>query len=406
MDPRYVPHLAWVDAQQGRMSRLIAEWARVNSGSHNVEGLRQCTELVLGEFAGLGGEVRLVDLPSQPWVGPDGNVAPRPLGRLVHIARRPAAGLRVLLGIHIDTVYGPDDPFRDVTAAGPDTLVGPGVADAKGGLAVMLVALEALGRSPFAGRVGWDLFINPDEEVGSPGSGPLLADLAKRCSLGLLFEPSLPDGSLVGARKGSGQFAAVVTGRAAHAGRDFHRGRNAVHALAEFVTGVAGLNGASPGIVANVGRVAGGGAANVVPDRAVCHFNLRADSADEQRLAEAHLARLAEAVNARDGLTLTLHGSFASPPKPLDDATRRLLDYAAACGRDLGLSVGWRDSGGACDGNRLAAAGLPTLDSLGPTGGELHSPREYLSLPSLAERAKMTTLLLMKLATGECPWPG
>jgi glutamate carboxypeptidase len=89
----------------------------------------------------------------------------------------------------------------------------------------------------------------------------------------------------------------------------------------------------------------------------------------------------------------------------LDEGTHQLLEAVADCGRLLGLDLSWRPSGGVCDGNRLAAAGLPTVDTLGPRGGELHSPREYVRLDSLVERAKLTALLLMRLAAGDVP-PG
>jgi glutamate carboxypeptidase len=360
---------------------------------------------VVRSFEGLGGDVRWIELPPQQTVDSSGQAVSRPLGRAVHITRRRDAPLRVLLAIHVDTVYGPDDPFQQTTRVDGNTLRGPGVTDAKGGLAVMLVALEALERSAFADKIGWDVFINPDEEIGSPGSAPFLTALASEHALGLLFEPALPDGSLVGARKGSGTFSAVFGGRAAHSGRDPQAGRNAVHAMAEFVVALNAVSAGSPGITVNVGRVEGGGPVNVVPDRAACYFNVRVASADEQQKVERHLERLRDDYNARDGLRLTLSGKFTSPPKPLDGPTRRLLEQLASCGCELGLDIGWSDTGGVCDGNRLAAAGLPNVDSLGPRGGGLHSPQEFLLLDSLTERAKLAALLLMKLASGEFPWP-
>jgi glutamate carboxypeptidase len=75
------------------------------------------------------------------------------------------------------------------------------------------------------------------------------------------------------------------------------------------------------------------------------------------------------------------------------------MEMVESCGRDLGLPIDWRDSGGASDGNKLAAAGLPNIDTLGPRGGNIHSPEEFLLLDSLVERAKLTALLLMKLAS-------
>jgi glutamate carboxypeptidase len=103
---------------------------------------------------------------------------------------------------------------------------------------------------------------------------------------------------------------------------------------------------------------------------------------------------------------VSFDGTITAPPKPLDAPTQRLLDELAECGDLLGMpKLEWRGTGGVCDGNRLAAAGLPTIDSLGPRGGELHSDREYLALGSLAERAKLSALLLMRLAKGDVEPP-
>jgi glutamate carboxypeptidase len=397
--------LQWVDAQDARLRRLVAEWAAINSGSYHQGGLRRCTDAVAREFRGLGGDEQWLDLPPQTVIDDGGRASQHPLGQAVRIAKRPDARRKVLLAIHVDTVYGADDPFQTVTHADPNTLRGPGVVDAKGGLAVMLAALEALERSPLASRIGWTVLINPDEELGSPGSGHLFEKLAKQHDIGLLFEPALPDGSLVASRKGSGNFTAVLRGRSAHAGRDFTNGRNAIAALAELVVRLHQMNDQGDDLTVNVGRINGGGAVNVVPDLAVCRFNVRVTSYEQQRAFEDQLRRMEREFSARDGYRLSIDGSFTAPPKVLDAPTSRLLDAAVACGRGLGLSLGTAGSGGTCDGNRLAAAGLPNLDSLGPRGGNLHSPDEFLLLDSLTERAKLAALLLMRLAAGDVPWP-
>jgi glutamate carboxypeptidase len=394
-----------VDAQDARLRRLVAEWAAINSGSYHVEGLQRCTEAVVREFRALGGDEQWLDLPPQTVIDEAGEPTQRLLGRAVRIVKRPGARRRVLLAIHVDTVYGTDDPFQAVTQVDPNTLRGPGVVDAKGGLAVMLAALEALERSAVSSQIGWTVLINPDEELGSPGSGRLLDELAKQHDVGLLFEPALPDGSLVAGRKGSGNFTVVMRGRSAHAGRDFYAGRNAVVALAEFVVRLNQFNAPGAGVTVNVGRFEGGGAANVVPDVATCRINVRVGARSEWEAFNARLSDLAREFAAREGYRLEVHGGLTAPPKAADEATLRLLGHAADCGREIGLDLRWRDSGGTCDGNRLAAAGLPNLDSLGPRGGNLHSPDEFLLLDSLVERAKLSALLLMKLAGGEIDWP-
>lgn len=394
---RFAPHLAWIDARAQRMAQRVAEWAEINSGTWNAAGVNRIGENVRAELQRLDCDVRTIELPPQEWVEPSGETSHRSLGHALHATKRSGGPLRVLLAIHLDTVYPVDDPFQHATRLDENTLRGPGVADAKGGLIVLLTALEALERSPFAGRVRWEVLLNPDEEIGSPASSALFVDAAQRNDVGLLFEPALPDGTLAGARKGSGNFTAVVTGRSAHAGRDPQAGRNAIHALAEFVVGVAAINNPRDGVIANVGRIEGGTAPNVVPDRAVCRFNLRVDTIEQQRHVDAQLAALARQIDQREGYTLRLTGGFTAPPKPLDTKAMQLFEHVATCGRDLGMTIQWRSTGGVCDGNRLAAAGLPNVDTMGPRGGNLHSAQEFLLLDSLVERAKLTALVLMRM---------
>lgn len=402
---RYASDMVWISKQRERMCRLVTDWANINTGSQNLTGLEACARCVEGELECLGGQRERVDLPAFHSVDSAGQVVRHRLGQALRIWKRPDAPLQVFLGIHLDTVFTPEDSFQAVTMRSADVMQGPGVADAKGGVAVLLVALEALERSAWAQGIGWEIVLNPDEELGSPGSGVLLATAARRNDLGLLFEPALADGALVGARKGSGNFTAVVRGRSAHAGRDAHLGRNAIHALARFIGAISSLDGTEPGLTVNVGKIEGGTAANVVPDLAIARLNVRAATQEQIELVEQRLESLAWEANQSDGIALQIHGGFLSMPKPLEGGGLALLEHVASCGKDLGLEITWRSSGGVCDGNKLAAAGLPNVDSLGVRGGGLHSPSEYLLIDSLTERAQLAALLLMKLASGEIVWP-
>ncbi|MFI5381034.1 MAG: hydrolase [Tepidisphaerales bacterium] len=397
--------MEWIETQRQRMCRLVTEWSSLNTGSYNRAGLDRCADAIAGEFSPLGGDIEFVDLPPQVCIDSSGSTFQRRLGRAIRIRKRRGSGLPVFLGIHYDTVFGPDDGFQNTELLDENTLRGPGVADAKGGLVVMRVALEALERSGLAEGIGWEVFINPDEEIGSPGSAPLLAEMARDNALGLLYEPALEDGALAGARKGSGNYTVAVRGREAHAGRDFHTGRNAIHALAELIVGLNQLNGGAEGVTVNVGRIEGGGPVNVVPALAIGRFNARVTTPEQQRWLTARIDELIGQIARQDGIRVELHGGFASPPKLVDEPMRQLLESVASCGRELGIPIHWRSTGGACDGNKLAAAGLVNVDSLGVRGGHLHSNREFLILDSLTERARLSALLLMKLASGEIDWP-
>ena len=386
---------------------LLRHWAEINSGTFNVDGLAAMEEELVYGFSALRPDtVERIELAPAPSVDSAGNVVSRPLGKALRFTKRADARVRVLLVIHYDTVFGVDHPFqRTQMLDGTDALCGPGVVDAKGGIVVMLSALRALEEGGDAARdLGWEVILNPDEEIGTPSSAALLRDAVTRNHLGLVFEPAFPDGTLVGARKGSGTFTAVVRGRAAHAGRDFDKGRSAILAMAELIRALPPRP--RPGLIINCGRVEGGGSAvNIVADLAIATFNVRADTHDDRFWFEQLFHGAAAQLEQREGIRVTLHGQFNSPPKPMDARSGKLMESVLACGRELGLTLAVKPSGGTCDGNKLAAAGLPVVDSLGPVGGDLHSEREYVHLGSLIERAKLIALLLHRLGSGEIPPP-
>ena len=271
----------------------------------------------------------------------------------------------------------------------------------KGGLAVLLSALEALEQSPFAGILGWDVLINPDEEIGSPGSRYLFEKLAEQKEVGLIFEPSYPDGSFVSSRKGSSNWTVVAKGRSAHVGRHFEQGRNAITALSRFLLEAESLSEPERGITVNIGYIEGGGAINIVPDLAIGKFNCRVVEIKDLAILSQKLYRLVEEASKAEGISLTLYENEKNPPKPFDSKLQMLFDVFKKCGTSLGIEIKWKPSGGACDGCRLYAAGLPNIDTLGPIGGHIHTFDEYIELDSLTHRAQLTALFLMQLAAGE-----
>ncbi|HSI36775.1 MAG TPA: M20/M25/M40 family metallo-hydrolase, partial [Tepidisphaeraceae bacterium] len=309
---------------------------------------------------------------------------------------------RVLLMIHYDTVYPPAEAPARGRADAAGSYVGPGAADAKGGIVVLLYALLALEQSPLAGRVAWTVALNPDEEIGSPGSAHTLIELAREHDVALVFEPAPSATHMAVARKGSGSFEAIFRGRSAHAGREIEKGRNAVLAAARFaLDATAAVISIGHGATMNVGRITGGGPVNVVPDAAAVEFNVRAAAPEQAEAIERKLHDQIALACAADGISAELRGQFTSPPWVQSDAGRALFAALQMCGRELGLTLGGVSSGGASDANKIATAGIPVLDSLGPVGHQIHSPDERVELPTLVERAKLAAMLLMRIAAGE-----
>ena len=386
--------LDYIDAQHNRMVELVTHWCNINSGTRNLSGLALMLRELTCAFEALGGEITEVALPGETVIDNAGQPVVVSLGRALSIRKRPSAQKQVLLSIHMDTVYGVAHAFQRVKIVDAQTMIGPGVADAKGGIAVMLIALEALEKSGKIPNLGWEVLLNPDEEVGSPGSGELLEIAARRNHLGLVFEPAHADGALVGERKGSNTFTFVVRGRSAHAGRDFHKGRNAVHAAAKLVAALDELNLNHPGVTVNVGSIDGGGPANIVPDLAIVRCNIRMPAHAQQQRIEGELTRIVESIVQMDGISAAMHGRFTSPARAMTVALTSLYQKLADCGKEIGQPITWHASGGASDANKLSAAGLPVIDTLGPCGGSLHSDEEFLLTASLTAKAKLTATFL------------
>jgi glutamate carboxypeptidase len=378
------------------MLAQVEAWAAVNSGTRNLTGCATMAGLLADAFSVLPGAVTLVPAAPVETVAPDGSVSAQPHGDHLRVTVRTDAAVQLLFTGHMDTVYPADHPFQALARVDANTLNGPGVADMKGGLALMLAALQAVEASPLADRIGYDVVINSDEEVGSFSSADLLAEAARGKLAALTYEPALPDGTLAGARGGTGNFSIVVRGRSAHAGRNPEEGRNAVVAAADLALRLAEAR--APGLAVNPARIEGGGPNNVVPDLAILRVNFRPADAAAITRAQIAVDQAIAVVAVKHDVRIELHGGFNRPPKPLDPGAARLFETVKGAGAALGLDIAWRATGGVCDGNNIAACGVPVVDTMGARGGAIHSSEEFLLIDSLSERAALSAVTILRLA--------
>ena len=395
---------AIIDAIATREASMIARvkaWSEVNSGSHNRAGLDRQRALLREAFATLGGKISETALPSVDEILGNGDRLCRDFAPSLVIKQRPKAPIQVVLTGHYDTVFGEAHAFQNWKMLDEDTINGPGTADMKGGILVMLEALRALEQSPHKDNLGYTVVLSPDEEIGSPASAALLTQYGTLADLGMTYEPALADGSLSGARKGSGNFSLIIRGKAAHAGREHHLGRNALVAAGQAVQTLAALTGKREGLTINPAKIDGGGPSNIVPDLAIIRFNVRMTLPEDANWVMEQFTQITKAVNAHDGIIAELHGGFTRPPKPMAPPNARLFELTRAAGAALGLDIRWRDTGGVCEGNNLWAAGCPNVDTLGVRGGSIHSSEEFAILSSFVERARLSAVLLLKFASGE-----
>ena len=404
--------LDWLEQQSKPMADDLETLCNINSGSDYQEGLEEvslwlekyfrpidtpCHRIPLPNYRSLDDQGACVEKTSAPalrwdWsgYGSANTTIPKPL----------------LLTIHYDTVYGPHHPFQKCIRLDGQRMNGPGVIDAKGGIVVLRYAAIAATHFLRSLPLRFSIVLTPDEEIGSPSSSHLWNEICDEFSFGLLFEPTLPDGSLVSTRKGTGNFIFKIVGRSAHAGRNFYAGRNAIVHAASMIRELHQLNGQRENVTVNIGRLRGGDAVNVVPDLAVLRVNVRVGNAEDQAWIEQQIQHLASRYDAPEsGYQVHVEGGIHSPPKPIDSQTEKWMRWIESEAQPLGQTIRWNASGGASDGNKLQALGLSNIDTFGPEGDGLHSDKEWVDLTSLPRKSALVLRLMARYATNTLATP-
>ena len=384
----------------------LATLVNVDCGSYTKAGVDQVGAWTAGFLERLGAQV---EIHAHPTLG----------DTVVGTFRgRPGAPRALLIG-HLDTV------FPDGTAAERPLRIdagiarGPGVTDMKSGLLGGLYAILALlslegapdgagapDREAGAGELPFERLVfvaNPDEEIGSISSTAVIRELALDADVCFVLECARANGDIVSARKGTVDLRLTVHGRAAHAGVEPEKGRNAILAAAHQVIELQALNGRWPGVTVNVGVVRGGTRPNVVAEEAVLEIDVRAVTRESLEAAEAAVRAIAATTAVAD-TSATVEESARHWPMERLERSIRLVEHAQAIAGRLGFELHDAATGGASDANTTAGLGVPTLDGLGPIGGNDHSPAEYLEIDSIVPRTTLLAGLL--LAVGRDPLVG
>ncbi|MEM6476120.1 MAG: hydrolase [Pseudomonadota bacterium] len=377
----------------------VQTWCAINTGTGNLEGLKKQADALAEAFSELPGEVELIDPAPVTGIAADGSEFEKANGKHLVLRVRPTANRRILLTGHMDTVFPKEHSFQHQRWLEDGVLNGPGVADMKGGIAVILHSLKAFEETASAGSLGYDVLINSDEETGSLASADLIAEMARGKLAALTYEPAaLPDGTLAHARGGTGNYSITFTGKSAHAGRNPHDGRNALVAAADLILRLKAME--RKDITINPAKLEGGGPNNVVPDHAVLRFNIRPKSTEAMEGFDNDLNALLRNIESEHEIATHRHGGVTRPPKPVDERAQKLFDLVRECGAELGQDIRWKSTGGVCDGNNIAACGVPVVDTMGVRGGSIHSPDEFLITDSLPERAALSARVIQRLAEG------
>ena len=374
-----------------RYEMFVAELERmvnVDCGSFSVSGVNEIADICEARMRDRGYEVdrrRHAPADDEPQ-----------LGDLVIGTIEGVGGPNVLLVGHMDTVF--DDgtvaerPFRVDGALAR----GPGVSDMKGGLLTGFHAVEMLQDAGFD-RFGRITYVcNPDEEIGSPMSGSVIRELAPEHDAAFVLEGARANGDIVSARKGITDYTMEFVGRAAHAGVEPEKGANAVLAAAHATIALQALNGRWPGVTVNVGVARGGTRTNVVPERCLLHVDLRSPELVTLEQAEAEIERLCTQ-HGVEGVTAHVRGNGWHRPMEKGQGGARLAALAIEIATELGFELRDAATGGASDANTTSAAGTPTIDGLGPIGGDDHAPAEWLDLTSVVPRVALLAGLISRV---------
>ncbi len=390
----YAQHyLPLFQSYQDEYLQRLATLVNIDSGTGQIEGITQIMGYLERWLNELGCTVTLH--PTELF-GPN------------LVARRKGKGsARILLVGHVDTVYGPDATRTRPFTIQDGIAYGPGVIDMKCGVVLCLYALRALIETGFDAYGELCVIFNNDEEVGSPGSAPLLRDLARQVDVGLVLESSRNGEILTHARKGADKYVLEVRGVSAHSGAEPHKGRSAVVELAHKILAIHQLHSIFPGVTFNVTRLSSTEPLNIVPDMARCHISVRAHTDEGLNRAATALEQIAAGCAVPD-TTTTLTRAPGRRPYRATPEVMQLVKMAQIEGEALGWQIISEGKGGVSDANLLMEAGVPALDSLGPVGGGMHNlTLEHLKLASVPLRGSLLASLIQRAclskSTGQEP---
>ena len=395
-----------VDSRQAQALALLEEAVEINSGSLNLEGVKQVGELFERALAGIGFETE--------WL--DGSA----FGRAGHlVARHGDRGPHLLLIGHLDTVFEPDSPFRHFERVGPDRAKGPGVIDMKGGDVVMIEALAALKAVGALDDLEITVIMIGDEESsGSPLSAARQALLAAadEADIALGFEDGDGDPkTAVIARRGYTGWELTVSGTPAHSSQIFRKetGDGAAFELARILDGFRRELSGERNLTFNPALVLAGtrvdydeahsageafGKGNVIPGHAFASGDLRTLTPEQLASGKSRMRKIV--AQHLPGTSAKIEFTDGYPPLAPTDGNRRLLSLYDQASRDLGFgavtAVNPRDAG-AADISFTAGRVAMALDGIGLMGTGGHTVEETADLTTLPSQTKRAALLMYRL---------
>ncbi len=373
----------YLQSQLPDMLKLLENLVNRNTSSDYKPGVDEVGRIMAGEFKKLGYEIEILEQEN--------------VGNGV-IARKPGNGKNALLICHLDSVFSEGtDYIKPFTIEG-NIAKGNGVVDMKACLVGCLYALKSLKELNIPNIPGITVFMSGDEEKGSEAVRKDIEEEGKKSNWAIVTEGSRPGKAVVTQRKGNAYLKVTARGRAAHAGNEPQIGRNAVVELASKVSKLNDLNNFETGTTVTVTTITGGENRIVVPEYAAIDVDIRFYTMDEWLKVKTAIKEILSSSDI-EGVSIDYQLNFNRPPLTQVPGSNVLINAVKEASKELNIPFLQAQPGGVSDGNFVSALGIPTIDGMGPTGGMMCSPEEFLEVDTMVPCAARLALTLVKLGS-------
>lgn len=372
----------YVEKYTDEMLEVLKELVNTDSGSHDKAGVDQIGQMLKEKYKDIGfiANVR----------------GSNQYGNSLVLRHQDAEEPDILILAHMDTVF-PKGTAKERPFSIQDSKAhGPGVIDMQASHVLLLYALRALIDEQIPVYKNVEIVLNSDEELGTISSRSLIEERSKGKKYALVMEPARPDGSVVSSRRGAGRYELEVKGKAAHSGMNPEDGVSAIDELAYKVIELKALADPVNGVNINVGLMEGGTSVNTIAPSAKAGIDVRITNAEQAEMIDKKVREVC-GKSTIPGTELTLSGGINRPPMEFTKGTKALVDIVEDEAKKMGINVGHITTGGGSDASFTASMGVPTLDGLGPVGGNQHTKEEYLMVDTLAERTILFANVLQRV---------
>lgn len=365
------------------MLDLLEKLVNIDSGTFYKAGVDRVGQVLASAYQALGFQV-VVDRQSER-------------GDHLIIVHPEAKYPSILIIGHLDTVFPVGTAQSRPFSYDESFAYGPGVYDMKASLVMSLFAIQSLIEAGDESFKRIKIILNSDEEHGSIYSRELIKKESAGIKFALIIEPSDMTGNLITGRRGGGKFELHITGRAAHSGEEPEKGRSAIGELAHKIVQLHGLTDPHAGVHVNVGVVSGGTTSNTIAAHAIASIDVRMETPEQAIELERKIKHICSTATL-EGITLVLEGGITRQPMIKNAGSEHLLSIVQEEAKKLGESLTDKKVGSGSDGNLTAAAGIATIDALGPRGGNAHTADEFLVIESLVPRTILLANLVKRLS--------